>query len=747
MKFLRRIALCLCLVFSAAILWACGKEDAKITGIYFKEGSVNAEVEQFSEYSTDNIKVIAKYDDGTEKEITGVTFQDISTNATGKQTLKASYEGFTCETTITVTAFTGERPYYVTGVFSPAFIETFEKKSNTQNEYDDQLNPLKADGETEKTKGFIKTGDYLYKVGNDNPFKFSPTISVTFFDENRRPDANFSSFPIAADVYHYNGTAYELIPSANLANYVEIDEDLHTFQFTDLAAKQGENKFKLEVRPDFEVIEGDGKYAIDQTKNRLNSVSFEIEVVDGWNVYNASDLSIVDNCNDEGKWTTLKTESGLINKTTNAVILHNDIDITTDYIPSIHIYSDSNTEGYQGADLEKVKGLMINEDGYDTKSLVYKRVISDNDDFTIEGNYYTISAENLPLVYDEGCEESIAVVCTTLFGFIDAAAFNDEKGAIDTTEESCYINNVSFTGNCKKDEVTGPAGMCCYKTENVNFTMDNCLSQAWYIAHYFEGSSLGGGEEVLTDVSVRPTHKLINCTSFDSFNTIMYCQGARDVIIEDSLLIGAGGPVMICDEEVDEYDKVGGGKETYRYATNVKVIDSKLESWLVGEESWFIQTGAGFLFSQITAMNQTISLGTGLSIVNGQSKANLISVFKSTKHIGDALTSYVPVNGSFNVEKEDVDPEENPYEYGLDFSYPERAYVPAGSHALQTFTGALISSDGTESKLPSAMLPIGHSDLATAEDEFKNRIKEARDYLGIYVANGMGAVFGASKAS
>ena len=643
MKILKRIMLCLCLFFSSTILWACGKEDAKITGIYFKEGSVDTEVEQFSEYSTSNIKVIAKYDDGTEKEISGVSFQNISTNSTGEQTLKANYEGFSCEISINVTPFAGERPYYITAIKSPSFVSVFEEKSNTENEYTNQI----AADAASKTKGFVKTGD-SYKVGNDNPFKFSPSISVEWFDYNKDPE-DIHSYPISADVYKHNGTSYELISADDLADYATIDANLHTFKFGDDVT----GKFKIEVRPDFDVIIdededlSDGEQALNG--NQFISIPFEFEVVDGWNVYNAKELSIVDNSNDEGKWTDIKQAAGLVNKTTNAVILHNDIDITTNDIPSVHIFSDTNTDGYQGADLEKVKGYFINEDGYDTLSLVYKRVIPNGGEFTIEGNYYTISAENLPLVNNPEWEASdVAVVCTALFGFIDNEAVTQDIGAIDTTEEDCYINNVSFMGNSKKAETTGPAGMCCYKTENVNFTMDNCLSQAWYIAHFFEGSSLGGGLKDLTDSSVQPTHKLINCTTFDSYNTIMYCQGARNVIIEDSFLIGAGGPVMICDEETDEYDKTGGGKDIYNYPTNVKVKNSKLQSYIVGTESWFIWANAGSIVANMQAMNLLLNTHNN-SIVSkntdGVDAINLIAVFKDSDAAGIAECN---INSSFN---------------------------------------------------------------------------------------------------
>ena len=765
MKVLKRIALCLCLVFSASILWACGTTDAKVVEIYFKEGSVLTEVPQYSRWSNDDVIVIAKYDDGTEKEVTGVTFEGVSTNTAGPKTLKATYKGVSCTIVVTVTEAEFTRDYSVIGVKSPLFVETLEANKKV-NEYVDQI---AADAES-KTKGFVKT-DSMYKVGNDNAFKFSPQLAVLYTNDTE--DTIDKDFPIAANVYMHNGSEYVLL-STDLDTYVSIDADNHEFQFTDAALNK---KFKIEVRPDFAINYdeeyGGGEIVLDGDKFK-SAEPFEFEVVDGFNVYNAKQLSIIDNSNDEGKWDAVKGD--FKNVQTNAVILHNDIEITKNDIPSVHFYSDSNTNGYAGNDLEQLKGYMINEDGYYNQAIVYKRVIPDGGKFTFEGNHFKVSALELPLVNNpEWGVDNVAVVCTSLFGFIDnytdptnhpAGRDAVNKGQADANEETCIINNVAFMGNSNKNESTGPAGMCCYKTENVNFTMNNCLSQAWYIAHFFEGSSRSGDTV---------THTLKDCTAFDSYNTIMYCQGARNVNIENSYLIGAGGPVMICDEEVDEYDLNGDGDETdageaFHFPTNVNVKDSVLQSWVAGSEAWFISVNA----VQVVATFKTLDLSAANNSIVSKNKdnidvINLVAVYKDSDAAGIADCN---ISGTFkdttvndNGTPEDTTDDTNKFKTGLVLNSQEEDPIDlAKQDAINKVTAAIVAQNGgnvpanikelvTEVLSNTALLQDFNGTYAVPSDSGflvepdytymgTNGKLFQPGYLNIHLFNGMAAVLG-----
>lgn len=621
-----------------------------------------------------------------------------------------------------------DRTYYVLGFDKPQFI-SINQNNQVANTYTDQL-------ANTGNKGFIKLNE-VYKVGDDNQFKFSPILGVKYIENNKTAD--ISDFSIKVDTYIYDNSAedYVLIPETTtgdekvVTDYVSIDTEKHTFDFTDLAV---DNKFKIVVSLDLVLIDG-------KDTDTIKPISFEFEVVDGWNAYTADDLSLIDNVNDEGKWNTLKTDNDLLDKTTNGIILHNNIEITTKDIPSIHFYSDTNTEGYEGSNLESVKGYMINADYYTAQAVVYERHIEDGGEFTIEGNYFTISIESLPLVKKvlTSEEDKAIVISTTLFSFLDTytdfkevtgdESLNREIGRVDENEENCFINNLSLMGNSNKNESTGQAGLVCYKAENINFTMDNCLSQAWYIAHFFEGTSESGNNCVNT---------LKNCTTFDSYNSLIYVHAARNVVIENSCLIGAGGPVMICDEKTEVWDfnsdndyddTVNGRVEKHVYTTSVTTTNSILESWVAGTEAWFnafdgASTLASGLKSYLTGMNNSnLALGT----IQG-SKMNLIAVYKDGSVAG-LSTSFI--NGKFT---------DTNHEYGLDFSNSDIKNT-SENMIFQSFNGAMFYPARAQSQdLAEKAQSFRALDASVTDPQVA--FATATDYLAVYIFNGMGAVIG-----
>lgn len=792
MKFFKHILFSLCLVCSLSILWACNKTDSKITEINIEENSVTLTVEQYSDFSYENIVVKAKYDDGSEKVLDNVTFTQIDTQVVGPQTLTATYDKFTDDITITVTAFTGVRDYYIDAIKSPHFVSVFNTYSNTENTYTDQLKQVLNTGDTKA--GFINTngGSYIYKVGDDNNFKFSPTISVSYFNEDKDP-ADITNFPIHLDLYLYNTTSHEYEKVDNNLYLDSFDKNNHTMDFNTAAIGK---QFKIAVRPDFDLIIGtdnfssDSPTVVDSVNNTFKPITFEIEVIDAYNVYTAADLSVIDNCDARienkdsedkfdgtysvnGKWSTDNNTKNFYNKAvsdaTNGIVLHDDINITQNDIPSVHFYSSTNTDGYNDTDLKPLLGKMINDDNYTTLGIVYKRVIKDGQTFNFEGNYWTISVKDLPLVKDvtdAGTADEAIVVCTTLFGFIDEnTEFRDfesnkqtavDIGYFDNNEETCNINNVSFYGNSNKSEQvnSAEAGLCCYKTENVNFNMTNCLSQKWYIAHFFEGSSLTGDGV---------THKLTDCTSFDSFNCLLYAQGARNVVLENCIMIGAGGPVMICDEETDNYDFNGDKKyetteHSYNYAhnfnlasnptatlseviphtTNVTTKDCILESWVVGTEAWFTQFKAGSIVSSLQAKDDLIKTNGGTicdTNKDGFSVINIIAVFKSSSVAG---LSTVTIDGTFKDISENTN-KELLYSQCLDVS-PE--------HTQSLYNSTIQSLNSADKDIPTylanaVMLECSNGKTAvplTSEWIVNPTGTFESGYLNVYLFNGMGAV-------
>lgn len=784
MKKFKQILFSLCLVCCLAILVACDQEETSITEIYIDPNSITVEIEQYSTWSTDDIVVMAKYNDGIEKAVSDVTFSYIDTQEVGEQTLIATYKNFTCQITITITEFDGERDYYITKIATPISINNYNTYSKTLNTYTDQL----THNEKNSVKGFSLLNE-MYKVGDDNEFKFSPAISVSYFDEDKDPE-EINNYPIHADVYLYDTDLEEfvLIPSNNLDDYVSINPNQHTFDFTDSTVGK---IFKIAVRPDFSLIIGEDRYTsddstvIDSSKNTFKSIEFTFEVVDGWNVYTARDISVIDNSNDGEKWTEIKTANSslgledLTSVDTNGVILHNDIIITKNDIPSCHFYSGNNMQGLQDNDFKQVDGYMIQKDHYTKLGTVYKRVIADGDTFTIEGNYFTIDISNKNEDDEKGLSnqatfphvkkanvaaDNAIVISTTLFSFIDANTENEERGLndkkqkdinigfADSNEETCSINNISLIGNSNKDEeIVGQAGIVCYKTENVNFTMTNCLSQAWYICHFFEGSTKTADNAVQT---------LKYCNSFDAYSSIIHAQGARDLRLEDCVLIGAGGPVIICDEEVfyvngkknqsnDAYAKnidytysySFDGKnsttesikidERLTFTTNVKTKNCILQSWVVGTEQWFTAFKASSVVGNITALNPLFAKAnlSNLSILDpvSNAKLNIVAVHKSAE--SHDISTPIQINGTFY---------DDSHTYGLNF---ENANLGSALYGLQSFNGTFLQLSATG--LAGAYM-IDNSG-ATPTQSITN-MGAATDYLALYLKIGIGAVIGLSNS-
>ena len=598
------------------------------------------------------------------------------------------------------------RNWYTNALESPIAISSFnEKSTERKNTYTDQI-------ANTGDKGFSLTASdqsYTYKVGDDNPFKFSPRLKL----EDTTTTSNYK-----LNIELYLNNAVTSLSSDELVNYAIIDEFEHTIDFKESAIGK---RFKIKASFGFDKYTGDSNDEVN-----MKPVEFTVEVIDGWNAYEAKDLSLIDNT-DEDKWTTLKTKWGFtdIDETSiKAIILHNDIQILSEDIPSSHFFTakDGNTYFVD-----------------DYRTSVYNRYIKDNNPFNIEGNYFKIDASILPLITDNETvgTDDIFVGHITLLGLWgeDLQLYYEEKVGNDTylidpttkdsSEESCKLSNVEFFGNAGRTDQTGAAGLICYKTSFCNFEIYNCLSSAWYIAHFFEGDSYN---------SSFTTQKINYCTSFDSYNSLIYCWAARNLEIKNSTLIGAGGPAIIADHVKDGTTIYNTSKQPIKlntetpseeddvnleYTTNITVdANTKIEAWVTGEEVWFVKNGASFLTSvlqqYLTAFNEN-NLAKG-TLVDG--KVNLIAAYKSGSSEG--ITERW-INGTFSSEGQVS---------GLDFNNSDISDT-SENMIFQSFTGAMI--------YPST---LSFKALDSSVENPQTAFASESNYLATYIYNGMGALLG-----
>ncbi len=612
--------------------------------------------------------------------------------------------------------------YTITSFTAPSFVTLYNSNKANQNTYD-------KTGST-GIKGFTETNK-TYIVGSANPFVFAPIMLEKPADSEK--SIIVTDYSIIAKVYIKNGTDYSEL-TTNLADYVSIDKTSKTFQFTELANGK---EFKIEVTPE----NGSSDFL----------VTFEFKVINGYNVYNADDLSVVDNTNMGDKWNTLKSTNKIsTDLNISAVILHNDISIRKENLPENHFYKEGdvvNDIALNKNDIDYDRALGSLKDSGSVKDpigAIYTRTLKAGETFTMEGNYFKISIQDMPLIVrgdgkvSETLDKAITTH-TTLFRFIPEKNQNGDFAGAHTTTN---INNVAFYGNSKKSEIPAlSGGMMCMKADSTNLNLSNCLSQAWFISFMIEGNN---------DYADNIQAKFYKTNAYDAYNTLLYVWAGRNVVLEECKFIGAGGPVMIVDH-VDNNENTGEGG----YISNVTNKNSTLESWVAGTEGWFVTYGATAVVGSLKAIDQILlatcksaELNAYKSILDSTgNKLNLVAVYKSGDTEGMSTSI---IRGSF---KKTTTTEEDAKSI-LDFSNESIGQIK------QNIMQQIIAQYGANAPNILAQIVIMQTDsnaIGVPSDKgwlypdqtntetmgaFIQTLMQTDEYASLYMFNGMGAILG-----
>lgn len=646
----------------------------EVTAIAYASGLADA-INQGAILAKSGLKLTATYDGATKtldyNMIENVVeFSGYDTSVAGDQTITITLGSLVTTHDITVITNNG----MVLGFQTPALLA---ERQIDQNTYTDYFNPNDAD----HVKGFAET-NHMYVVGNQNPWVFMPNTRVY------KDSVSITPTTLHTTVKVYLGaekTDEALIAEDDLADYVTIDNlNYQTYQFTQEAA---DKVFTIEVQP------------YENTNSRF-IITFTFKVINGYNIYDAKDLSILDNWdgkpsyndnNTTGKWTEWRNANDVefYNNITpddvTAIVFQNNIDLRPSDVPSVQFWdkdskggdmtlehaqelnSDTLSDGktlntandidissyqyFKGSVKDRMGGLYDFDHGDKYSEFVYTRYITSGT-FTIEGNYYRLSIENYPRVQcitadgsvfqgGEGNQGTPITTHATLFAF---------QGKDDPTQAmNCHfiMRDLNLMGNAGRTEnVQDSGGILGIKKKNAEMTMENVLSQKWFInimndEGHRQNASLYNSEAWSYSNSL--TFKKVNM--YDSYNTLVY-NWAGALNIEDCNLIGAGGPVMICDHVGNNETTAAGGA-----ISKVNVKNSVLQSWVAGTEGWFVSYGATALANMIKATDQaylTISDNTKtiLKNKNGITLMNLVAVYKSADVEGISSSQ---IRGTFDV--------------------------------------------------------------------------------------------------
>ncbi len=416
----------------------------------------------------------------------------------------------------------------------------------------------KKEKENKRTEFFDLTQQYV--VGDDNAWVVKPLVEFIVYDYDNeeviddQPDVDVWQFDIKVEVYdaatetYSDGSEYvEAVDSENCT--VDFKQDALGFTFRVSVVPQGLTDKQLANIADY-------------------TTTFECKVIDGYNVYTGLELAYLENRTSGGDadaWKAFKAEKGLkVDYAPSALVLHTNIELTAADMPGYYFYTKEEVAG--ASDATRAEGSL--KDYYN----VYLRNMEEDQNFSIEGNYFTLNTQKVREVVRENgniTPEGQVISHATLFRFEGA-----QSGKVE-------LNNANLVGNAPRAENAVLAGGVIFtKIEGPDFKSYNTISSAWFISYM-----------------PNYTHskvELIKCKSYDAYNCFVYNWGSENVHIIDSEMIGAGGPVIIQDHVRPTSDN--------RIAKTY-VVNSKLESYVAGTEGWFYGVGATALVPQIKGLD------------------------------------------------------------------------------------------------------------------------------------------------
>ncbi len=453
-----------------------------------------------------------------------------------------------------------------------------------------------------------------YKVGNQNAFNFN--VKATFVDP-ARPDADpvtYDGPKLVVKFSKYNETTheYEELTDAAAAELVTVANDLKSFTF------------KNNVKGLFEVkVDADKTYY--RVDEHVEPVSFKFEVVDGFNVYTAKQLSAFDNSvkfNDSTKsyWDDIKASEGLTDVDAKGIVLQADLTITNSDLPSEFFVTEAAVNQYATnahSDLEAYVNFYKTYDPsfdeakakaqltgslYDCVS-VFTRNTTEDTHFNFEGNYFKVDASTISQVRafwsqigrpleqgdmpgaqvskEGGTEGSHA----ELFG-INWSSDNSTPADLITWSKcsggEVNFKNTTFIGNGERsDDNKYIGGLINFKGEGTDFSFTNVLSSKTFIT--FMSNVRGENEHDEGQERVETRMTVDRCKNFDSYNSLVYIWGSQHNLIKNSFMTGAGGGIFLMDEPGANSDK----ETSVHYKPEVDCQNVYFENKVTGTEPWF----------------------------------------------------------------------------------------------------------------------------------------------------------------
>ena len=395
-------------------------------------------------------------------------------------------------------------------------------------------------------------GGKTYIIGNENAFRFNPQFAVLGDDDNVKSLDNF--FSVVELSVMKNGEYVVLTATAgegNLVSYYDGETLIATVDtykgLYNFSADAAGLNVKISVLPSEEYYIFDG----------FNPVVLRADIIKAYNIYEAWELAVIDNDNTDGRegnadwndtrvWETFKAEKGIANVTVSGIVLHADLHLTANDVPEAFfmtttkdiIYTNDKTS--EETEAGETKTIPAGTKYLRDWSSIYRRLITANETFVMEGNFFSISLANFPLVPSPAVfgQEGVMDDYGSDFSNSDLFRFNNETETALENYPKVTINNLNIIGNAARDnwrdaeeKLVSAGGLIFLKAnDRVAVDFDNIIGNSFFITYFADDNSI---------------MNIKNAKCYDSYQNAIYMWGDAQMNIVDSYFSGAGGPMAI----------------------------------------------------------------------------------------------------------------------------------------------------------------------------------------------------------
>ncbi len=458
-----------------------------------------------------------------------------------------------------------------------------------------------------------------YKVGDDNAFNVKPALTVL--------DAKTYQ-PVSASQWLHDFTI-----TAKLGD-VAVGEEY----FKVLDARECNVDFTEEaVGKTFTISIAPG--GVDAARVATLTKTITVDVVDGYNVYNAKELGyfdtrpadftrdcpIMEDGNDwRSQWREFKTANNMDPDYVPAsLIFQTDIAVTANDLPANFFYT---AEQAAALNDTKAAGSLVDF------TFFYDRTIAGN--MTVEGNYFELDFSAIPLIKRDRQK-------TTAEGEVvgHSAAFKTLAG------DDVIFRNINMTGNAKKatsdeDKIYGGGIIFVKGAGSKTLKAYNMIATKFYITFFGEDGAEG---EPFTQFELDK----VKC--FDNYNSFLYNWGST-ITAKNTLFRSCGGPVLIQDHtDTDTYED-NNGMTVLGHAPTASFIDCTIKNYVTGSEAWFQQFNATAITSNIKMLSD-LFYATGLTksfVTNDKGEGKLYQALSAAGE--NAFFNFIVLNKSGDAE-------------------------------------------------------------------------------------------------